>query len=294
MDAPTKPTALALDVGGTWVKSAPVTSDGELLEEPRVAPIDSHADAQTIFGTLATVINHYLAGKQALQLRGIALGFPGPFDYAAGISYIQGVSKYEAIYGLDVGAALRSRVLTPHLPIVFRNDAEAAVIGEAQYGAGRGYSRAIGVTLGTGMGSAFVVDGAPVTTGPGVPPNGWLYSFPAGDAQADDVFSIRGLLARLQAVDAQISDIRNAAALAHAGNASFQEVFAQWGSDLGAFLRPFALAFQAQVILALGGIANAFDCFGPALTSALPIPAVPGELGTNAALVGAAELIFRS
>ncbi|MFN8486580.1 MAG: hypothetical protein U0350_03250 [Caldilineaceae bacterium] len=66
MDAPTKPTALALDVGGTWVKSAPVTSDGQLLEKPRVAPIDSHADAQTIFGTLADVINYYLTGDQAM------------------------------------------------------------------------------------------------------------------------------------------------------------------------------------------------------------------------------------
>lgn len=294
MNAAIKPTALALDVGGTWIKSAPVTSAGELVEEPRVAPIDSHADAQTILGTLATVINHYLTGDQAMQLTGVALGFPGPFDYAKGVSYIQGVSKYEAIYGLDVGAALRSRLRTPELPIVFRNDAEAAVVGEARYGAGRAYSRAIGVTLGTGMGSAFVVDGAPVTTGPGVPPNGWLYSFPAGGAQADDVFSIRGLLARLQAVDPQISDIRNAADLAHSGNVAFQQVFAQWGSDLGAFLRPFALAFNAEVILTLGGIANAFDRFGSALTAALPISAVPGELGTNAALVGAAELIFRS
>lgn len=294
MDAPTKPIALALDVGGTWVKSAPVTADGQLLEEPQVAPIDSHADAQTILGTLAIVINHYLTGDQAAPILGIALGFPGPFDYAKGISYIQGVSKYEAIYGLDVGAALRSRLLAPQLPIVFRNDAEAAVIGEARYGAGRAYSRAIGVTLGTGMGSAFVVDGAPVTTGLSVPPNGWLYSFPAGDAQADDVFSIRGLLARLQAVDAQINDIRKAAELAQAGNATLQQVFTQWGNDLGVFLRPFALTFNAQVVLALGGIANAFGCFGPALSAALPIPAVPGELGTNAALVGAAELLFRS
>ncbi|MFN8486581.1 MAG: hypothetical protein U0350_03255 [Caldilineaceae bacterium] len=94
-------------------------------------------------------------------------------------------------------------------------------------------------------------------------------------------------------MDTEISDIRNAAELAHAGNASLQQVFGQWGSDLGAFLRPFALAFNAQVVLTLGGIANAFDCFGPALSAALPIPAVPGELGANAALVGAAELLFR-
>lgn len=293
MKASTKLTALALDVGGTWVKSALVAADGHILQEPLVAPIDSHADAQTILGTLATVINHYLTGDQTPPLAGIAFGFPGPFDYAAGVSYIQGVSKYEAIYGLNVATALQGLITAPELPIVFRNDAEAAVVGEARYGAGRAYSRAIGITLGTGMGSAFVVDDAPVTTGPGVPPNGWLYSFPVAGQQADDVFSIRGLMARLHAVDEQLSDIRSAAELANGGNVQVHQVFAQWGSDLGTFLRPFALAFHAQVLLTLGGIANAFDCFGPALIGALPIPAVPGELGTNAALAGAAELLFR-
>ena len=89
----------------------------------------------------------------------------------------------------------------PTLPIFFRNDAEAAILGEARYGAGTRYQRLIGVTLGTGMGSAFVVDGVKVTQGPGVTRDGWLYHVPYHARPADDVFSTRGLLTRLRAIN---------------------------------------------------------------------------------------------
>ena len=120
------------------------------------------------------------------------------------VCLIEGVEKYGAIHGVDIRADLQARLHLRDLPILFRNDAEAAVVGEARYGAGRDYRRLIGVTLGTGCGSAFLEDGLPVTKGPGVPPNGWLYPVLFRGIRADDLFSRRGLEARLdrgQALD---------------------------------------------------------------------------------------------
>jgi glucokinase len=166
--------AIALDVGGTSVKSALVAQGGCVIGEPTITPVDSSGGAEGILGTFAQIIRTHLVQAQTSDVVGVALGFPGPFDYAAGVCLIEGVEKYGAIHGVDIRAALQARLLLRDLPILFRNDAEAAVVGEARYGACRDHGRLIGVTLGTGCGSAFLVDGLPVTSGPGVPPNGWL------------------------------------------------------------------------------------------------------------------------
>lgn len=281
-------TVIALDVGGSSIKSALLASGGRLIGQPLITPIDSTADAELILSTFVAIISSYPQD----DIMGVAFGFPGPFDYEAGISHITGIAKYEAIYGLNVRQALQIR-LGRELPIRFRNDAEAAIVGEAHYGAGKSYRRLIGITLGTGCGSAFLVNGAPVTTGTGVPPQGWLYPIPFQGRQADDIFSIRGLLARLQMAGITAANIKQVAEFARLGDTTARQVFVNFGRDLGRFLLPFVQDFEADAVLVLGGIGLAFDLFGPSLSQLLPVPALPGRLGAEAALLGAAELFFR-
>jgi len=262
------------------------------MGELTITPIDSSGEAESILETFAKIISTYLGPAQTSNILGVALGFPGPFDYAAGICLIEGVEKYGAIYGVNLRAALQARLNLKDLPILFRNDAEAAVVGEARYGMGRGFRRLIGVTLGTGCGSAFLVDGVPVTSGPGVPPNGWLYPVLFHGLRADDAFSRRGLEARLRAAHVAVVDVAEAAAAARAGDVGACQVFEAFGADLGTFLNPFALAFAAEAVLVLGRIAGAINLFGPPLRQALSVPALPGERGPDAALLGAADLLF--
>jgi glucokinase len=283
---------IALDVGGTSVKSALVAPRGHVIGEPSITPIDSSSGADLILSTFAEIISTHLAQAQTSDILGVALGFPGPFDYPAGICLIEGVEKYGAIYGVDMRAAFRARVDLGGFPMLFRNDAEAAIVGEAHYGVGRDYRRLIGVTLGTGCGSAFLVDGVPVTSGPGVPPNGWLYPMLFRGLRADDVFSSRGLEARLQVASVTELNAKDAAAVARVGDVSARQVFEGFGANLGSFLNPFAVAFDADAVLVLGRIAGAMDLFGPPLRRALSLPALPGERGPDAALLGAADLLF--
>jgi glucokinase len=286
---------IALDVGGSAIKSGLVSADGRVAHQER-APIDSGGPAELIVATLQAAIERQLAllgriGRTGLA--GVALGFPGPFDYANGVCYIPaGQHKYEAIYGLNLRAELGARLGLDGLPIVFRNDAEAAIVGEARYGAGRGHDRLLGITLGTGLGAAFLDRGAPVRAGGRVPPNGELYAEPYRGAIADDTFSARGLRARLLAADPSAGDLAAAAAAAQAGSAALRAAFAEFGADLGAFLAPYVSAFGAEQVLVLGGLAHALDLFGPSLSAALPVPARPGALGADAALLGAANLLL--
>lgn len=281
---------ITLDVGGQSVKSARVSEGGEVLGE-RSDPIDSLADAETLLAALAGIIAAHCAAGEP---RGVAFAFPGPFDYPAGVCLIQHTShsggvKYGALYGVNLRAALRAGLNRPNLPIAFRNDAEAAIVGEAVGGVGRPYRRVIGVTLGTGLGSAFLVDGQPQTSGPGVPENGWLYCLPYGAATADDVFSTRGLLARLREAGLDFTSIQ-AAAAASAESAAARGAFAAFGRDLGEFLRPYVAGFGADAVVALGGLAEAWPLFGAAMQAQVPVPALHGTLGARAAFLGAAAM----
>ena len=281
---------IALDVGGSSVKSALVAADRQILGNICVDAIQSAASTDEILHSLAAIIAGHL--EKVRDVRGIAFAFPGPFDYEQGICLIQNLKKYDALYRLNITASLKEILGTPSLEIRYRNDAEAAILGESLYGAGAPYSRLLGLTLGTGFGSAFVAAGRLVTEGADVPPHGWLYSFPYGTQRADDVFSTRGLLARLQEREIHATDIASAIQMADQNNISMEEVFASFGTELGEFLQPFDLAFRADALVITGGIAETWDRFAPFVIRSLSVPVLKGILGARAALLGVAALYF--
>ncbi len=282
--------ALVLDVGGSSVKSAWVAADQQILGNICIDAIQSTLSATEILHTLAAIIAGHLENVRAM--RGIAFAFPGPFDYEQGICLIQNLGKYDALYGLNITTNLKEILGMPSLEIRYRNDAEAAILGEALYGAGSKYSRLLGLTLGTGVGSAFVAERSLITEGDKVPPHGWLYPCMFENQRADDVFSTRGLLARLQERGIRATDIASAIQIADENNVSLEEIFASFGTDLGEFLQPFVSAFRADALLITGGIAETWDRFAPFVIQPLSVPVLKGVLGTRAALFGAAALYF--
>ena len=163
---------IALDVGGSSVKSALVATGQQIVGKVCAEDIESGATADVILKMLAAIITGHL--DKVKTVRGIAFAFPGPFDYEQGICLIQDQAKYESLYGINVGARLKKILHMPTLEIKYRNDAEAAILGEARYGAGIPYSRLIGLTLDTGLGSAFIAEGVVITEGADIPLNGWL------------------------------------------------------------------------------------------------------------------------
>src|SRR5215208_2307946 len=117
---------IALDVGGSSVKSALVATDRQILGDISVDAIQSAASATEIFHRLAAIIAGHL--ENVRTVRGIAFAFPGPFDYRQGICLIRNLGKYEALYGLNITANLKEILGMPALEICYRNDAEAAIL----------------------------------------------------------------------------------------------------------------------------------------------------------------------
>ena len=99
------PLLLALDVGGSSVKSALVTNHQHILGQVQEDAITSGAGAPEILNTLAAIISAHL--EHAGDLCRIAFAFPGPFDYVQGISFIHKQARYDALYGLRLGTELK-------------------------------------------------------------------------------------------------------------------------------------------------------------------------------------------
>jgi len=275
--APRDP-VLALDVGGTSVKSAIVGPSGDLARPPRRTPIDSAASADALLGVLAGVVEA-LAPAAGPPIAGVAVAFPGPCDYERGVPGHHDDGKFAALAGVDLRGELRRRLGRGALPIGFCNDAEAAIVAEALQGSGRPFERVLGITLGAGLGACLVVGDAIVEACATAVP-GELYREPFGDATADDAFSDRGLRARLGGSDP-----------AGAPDDDALQAFAAFGTDLGAFLAPWTEVMRADAVVVSGGIAAAFTRFGPALQAALPVAVRAGELGVTAGLIGAAQAL---
>jgi len=283
-------TVIALDVGGTSVKSGRVRVPGQEVSGQSRMRLDSGGAAEAILSAFARCILDHAKAASPDAVAGVALAFPGPFEYDTGICRIAGVQKFESLFGLDIGRELAQRTGFPADRFSFVNDAEAAIAGEIAHGAARGRARVIGVTLGTGMGSGFFVDGIRQTTGPGVPANGgWLFDEKFEGAMADDCFSIRGLARRLTEAGLNGLAPEQAAAAARAGDITARDVFHSFGRDLGRFLDRYAAAFRADAILIAGGLSGAYELFGPLLQSALRVSVLRGSLGMDAPLLGAVD-----
>jgi glucokinase len=288
-----RPPAIGLDVGGSSLKAALVNAGGRLSGEPREVPVTSGGSPEAILDDFANVLSPLLEGSP----RGIGIGMPGPFDYQHGISLMQGLTKFDALYGLDLGRALRERLaLAPDFPLLFQNDAAAFALGEIRYGAARDRDRALVLTLGTGCGSAFAIGGQLVTEGEGVPPGGYVYCLPYRDGMIDDHISSRGI-ARLwrETAGGEAPSVLEIACRARHGEETAHAVFERFGERVAEALLPTLRAFRPEVVVVGGRIAASFDLFAPGLTRALTgqacPPVVPAEHLATSALLGAASLV---
>lgn len=261
----------AVEIGGSHVSAALVgATEGKLRHG------SLHRRSLSPGGSRDELLNAILSTARAAHPRPAAkwgVAVPGPFDYAHGISRIRGVAKLEGLYGINLREALARALDARPEAIVFLNDADAFLLGEAWAGAARGCARAIGVTLGTGLGSAFLADGLIVDAGHGVPPEGRLDLLMLDGAPAEERISGRGLLRGHRLVTGGRMAITNAAELAtmarHGDDAALR-AFDRLGDDLGRVLAPWLAAFGPECLVIGGSIARAWDLFAPALRRRLP------------------------
>ncbi|CAN5664382.1 ROK family glucokinase [soil metagenome] len=307
--------ALGIDVGGTSTKGAIVDASGDvLLRHER--PTERNAGTK---GILA-VVDDLVARSRELEAEVVAVGVgaAGFIDAKTGSVNFSPNLVYD-----DVNVADAVRVRSA-LPVVVDNDANAAVWGERVFGAAKGSDYVAYITVGTGIGSGFIVEGRLVRglTGAGaelghtvIDPDGphcgcglrgCLEQFVSGTAIArmarealmdDPHSSIISFAGSLESVTTE--DVARAA---HEYDETARAVLHRAGRALAVGLSNVVNIFDPEIILLGGKVARAGEPFlGPARDELVRMTAAqrrrPMRLGVtslkgDAGMVGAAALAF--
>jgi glucokinase len=274
--------AIGVDLGGTNLRVAAVDDHGETLES-----VDSLSEIrhgrESVVARLTDAVK-LLSRKYSSShsFMGVGVGLPGIIDLEAGTLHsaanLPGWSGYAAREDLE--AKLGTTV-------ILENDANCAALGEKWLGAGRGADDLCMITLGTGVGGGFVVNGKPwhgvmgmagelghmtvIAEGRacGCGNHGCLEQYASATAihrmataAADEGRSV--CLADARRTDPTLS-AQSVHACALAGDTAAVEIFNVAGSALGIALANLINAFNLPMYIIGGGVARAWDQLSPAM-----------------------------
>lgn len=141
---------LGVDIGGTKVAAGLVSAGGKILTRAR-QPMAAHGTAAAGLEAVNAAITGAGNGRPAA---GIGISSPGPLDPRRGL--VLNPPNLPCWRNFPLARAVEK---TQRLPTRLDNDANAAALAEARWGAGRGFQAVFYATLGTGIGTGLILDG---------------------------------------------------------------------------------------------------------------------------------------
>ena len=143
----------AVDIGGTKIAVGMVNSDGKVLARRECALQRLIAATPDALRRIVEMLRA-IAETADTQISGVGIGCTGPvYPLTGEIGEVNFFPHWKGENPVrDLGRILQTGV-------AMENDADAAALGEAGWGAGRRRSRFIYVTVGTGIGAGIVLDG---------------------------------------------------------------------------------------------------------------------------------------
>ncbi len=245
--------ALGIDIGGTGIKGALVDTDsGELASERIKLATPEGGEPQAVLDTVLEIIDGLGSAADGVP---VGVCFPAVVRHGTTMSAANVSKKW---IGLEAERFFEKAL---GRDIVFVNDADAAGVAEARFGAAKGVEGLIILTtLGTGIGSALINNGELV-------PNSEL-----GHLEVDG------------------KDAETRASFAAKERKDLD--WATWAKRLQRYYSTVEMLFSPDLIIVGGGVSKSHQEFLPLIKTVAPM--VPAALRNNAGIVGAASLAIRS
>ena len=312
--------ALAIDLGGTWVRAALVTRAGHIAWRGRVST-GSQDPRDMVVGRVNDLISEALSGEGGDKVAGIAIAVASPVDPETGIMYappnlmhLDGVSFKKIWSGKGPW------------PVLTGNDATLAALGEYTYGVGRGSKTLVYITQSTGIGGGIVADGKLVEGAYGMageighmcidasgPPckcghRGCLESYASGTAIAEAARSLAqtgdgSALPAMVGGDLEKLTSEHVFQAARDGDDTSKELLDKVAGAMGVGLVNVLHLFNPDTIVMGGGVSQNWDYLRPKVQEYLDENAmehirklgyriVVTSLGDDIGLLGAAALVW--
>lgn len=313
--------AIGIDLGGTSIKGA-LVERGQGLVHQHTLDTESDEGPSHVLDRITTVVRELRSYAPSASVEGVGIGAPGSIGWTR--ATVRRPPNFPGWMDINVRDEIQRR-LGEQLPVLVENDANAAALGSAFYGAGRPYDDFIMITLGTGVGGAIIYKDRIFrgSTG-GAGEIGHMtidYEGPfarSGVAGAIEAYLGQRFLsrhARYRLMTRDDSVIHNMAQedllgitpkmlydAACSGDEGAREVLAWAGHKLGCVLGSCVNLLDIRTIVVGGGLSAAGDYILDATRSAIVRFVTPGlrenllviqeTLGNEVGMLGAARLIF--
>jgi len=252
---------VGIDMGGTGTRLA-VVVDGNVVAEAEVptGELGAGTPAERV-SRVAAVVNDLL--PEGYRPEGVGIGASGPMSLPSGT--ISNPDTLPWFSGFDLGGMLAAEL---GAPVVIDNDAVAWALGEHHFGAGRGCERLLLVTLGTGIGVAFLDHGRPFRDRHGQHPEcGHLPVQPGGPNCYCGLIGCWEMLANRASLEVRASeatgtpDLSVAYDLLQAGHSGLGAVLADYGHAVGRGLELLNVAYSPDVAILAGSVSRFLPYF---------------------------------
>lgn len=307
---------VGIDLGGTIVRAGTFDLEGKLLAV-RETPIEAARGPEFGLNKIKELIDQVLAGSASQSLIGIGIGCTGPLDPVRGT--INNPFTLPTWEDVPIVEWLEKCF---HVPVTLENDADAAALGEYWQGAGRDAKRLYAVTVGTGIGTALILEGQIYRGLDGSHPEGghmvldpagpacyckahgcWesLCAGPAMERQAREAELTKSHLLEIAGGDPQKIEARMIFESARMGDEVALHIVEKVSKYFAQGMLNVATLFVPDVIVLSGGVMRSIDLFMSDLQQTMQtcsemVPAkririIPAQLGYYAGLYGGAYTI---
>jgi len=307
---------IAIDIGGTFIKIGLVNNEN-IIDKTSIKAYSEKefkATMSDIESTINTLLNESSIKKEAIK--GIGIGFPGLVD-SDKMKVLSTNKKYDDAVDFDF---LNWGLRTFNVPVFLENDARIALLGEWQFGAGKGIDNIVMVTFGTGIGTAVLLDGKLLKG----------KHFQAGNLGGHFTVNVNGYectCGNLGCVEAEAStwrladllksDSRYANSLIEGNRLDFESLFrfAAEGGELSQVVRDHCLevwsagiinqihAYDPELVILGGGIMKSADVIIPFIKNKVnkhawtpwgKVKIIQSKIPNRSALLGAYYLVINS
>lgn len=255
---------LGIDWGATFIKAGIVSPAGQIRK--KIVFTSQHLHNKDIFiGYIHWLVSQF----KGVSIKAIGIGAPGIVNVQKGfIYYLPNIPGWENYPLRDI---LQKRI---KLPIFINNDANAFALAETLRGAAKGFSRAICLTIGTGLGGAVVFNDTLLSTEASAHELGHVPVSLNGKRCGcgsrgciETYVGNRYVVKRYQQLSKRKSNIevKDIYKRALAGEKAALKVWKEFSWALGKFLAGMVNIFNPEVIVFGGGVAGAFPLFKPML-----------------------------
>lgn len=294
---------LGIDWGGTYIKAGVISAEGKIIAK-RIYSSAQLKEKDFFISEVVSLLNSFKKHK----IKAIGIGAPGIINIEKGfIYYLPNIPGWEKF---PLKKSLEKIV---NIPVSIDNDANVFALAEVRLGAGKGLSRAIFLTLGTGLGSSIIFDkqilrrkNSALELGH-VPLSLKKRPCGCGNYGCIETFTGSGYLVKeynkLVSKKKRVKEVKDIYQLGLAGDKNALLIWKEFAFYLGRFLAGMINIFNPQAIILGGGVSGAYKLFRPYLFSVIKEQAMwPNLEGLklrkaklkNAGIVGAGLLAKES